>query len=95
MTCYGRSVGLRAVPQWTHQCDRDLRRLICYINTIKDHTTKGWCGDPDALLELRVYADADVVRCVRTMRSTTGVALAVEGFPNDRQQCHTAHQRQR
>jgi hypothetical protein len=41
----------------------------------------GWCGDPDALLELRVYADADFAGCVRAMRSTIGVALAVEG-PN-------------
>jgi hypothetical protein len=43
----------------------------------------GWCGDPDAALELHVYADADFAGCVRAMRSTTGVALAVEG-PNTR-----------
>jgi hypothetical protein len=39
----------------------------------------GWCGDPDAILDLRVYADADFAGCVRAMRSTTGVALVVEG----------------
>jgi hypothetical protein len=69
--------------KWTHQSDRDLRRLICYVNTTKDHAMIGWCGDPDALLELRAYADADFAGCVRTTRSTTGVALAVER-PNAR-----------
>jgi hypothetical protein len=43
----------------------------------------GWCGDSACLLGLRVYADADFAGCVRTMRSTAGVALAVEG-PNAR-----------
>jgi hypothetical protein len=69
--------------KWTHQCDRDLHRLICYINTTKDHALIGWCGDPSSALELRVYADADFAGCVRTMRSTTGVILAVSG-PNAR-----------
>jgi hypothetical protein len=69
--------------KWTHQCDRDLRRLICYINTTKDHVMIGWCGDPSSALELRVHADADFAGCIRTMRSTTGVILAVSG-PNAR-----------
>jgi hypothetical protein len=69
--------------KWTHQCDRDLCRLICYINTTKDHATIGWCGDPSSALELRVYADADFAGCIRTMRSTAGVILAVSG-PNAR-----------
>jgi hypothetical protein len=43
----------------------------------------GWCGDPSSALELRVYADADFAGCVRTMRSATGVILAVSG-PNAR-----------
>jgi hypothetical protein len=42
-----------------------------------------WCGDPSNALELRVYADADFAGCIRTMRSTTGVILAVSG-PNTR-----------
>jgi hypothetical protein len=69
--------------KWTHQCDRDLHRLICYINTTKEHAMIGWCGDPSEALELRVCADADFAGCVRTMRSTTGVILAVTG-PNAR-----------
>jgi hypothetical protein len=64
---------------WTHQCDRDLRILICYIDATKDHAMIGWCGDPSSALELRVYADADFAGCVRTMRSTTGVILAMSG----------------
>jgi hypothetical protein len=43
----------------------------------------GWCGGPDVALDLRVYADADFAGCVRAVRSTTGVALAVEE-PNTR-----------
>jgi hypothetical protein len=27
--------------KWTHQCDRDLRRLICYINATQDHAMIG------------------------------------------------------
>jgi hypothetical protein len=39
----------------------------------------GWCGGPDAILDLRIYADADFAGCVRAMRSTTRVALEVKG----------------
>jgi hypothetical protein len=53
----------------------------------------GWCGDPDAILDLRVYADADLAGCVRTKRSTTGVALAVEG-PNTRMVVNGVSKRQ-
>jgi hypothetical protein len=56
---------------------------MCYINATKDHAMIGWCGDPSAALELRVYADADFAGCIRTMRSTAGVILAVSG-PNAR-----------
>jgi hypothetical protein len=69
--------------KWTHQCDRDLHRLICYINTTKDHAVIGWCGSPASMLELRARADADFAWCVRAVRSAAGVALAVEG-PNAR-----------
>jgi hypothetical protein len=43
----------------------------------------GWCGDPSSALERRVYADADFAGRIKTMRSTTGVILAVSG-PNAR-----------
>jgi dUTPase len=67
-----------------HQCDSDLRRLICCFDARKDHCVIGRCGGPDVALELRrVYADADFAGCIRTMRSTAGVVLAVEG-PNAR-----------
>jgi hypothetical protein len=67
----------------TRQCDSDLRRPICYINTTQHRCVIGWCEDPDAILDLRICADADFAGCVRAMRSTTGVALVVEG-PNTR-----------
>jgi hypothetical protein len=64
--------------KWAHQRDRDLRRLIYYVNTTKTHTMMNWCGDDVARLELKVFADVDVAGCVRTMRSAAGVALVVE-----------------
>jgi hypothetical protein len=71
------------ITKWTQQCDRDLRRVICYINTTQYHKMIGWCGDSADLLEFKVYADAGFAGCDRTLRSTTGVTLAVEG-PNSK-----------
>jgi hypothetical protein len=44
-------------------------------------------------LEFKVYADADFAGCVRTMRSTTRVTLAVEG-PNARMVINAVSKRQ-
>jgi dUTPase len=69
------------ITKWTHQCDHDLRRAICYINATQNHKMIAWCVDSADSLDFEVYADADFAACVRTMRSTTGVTLAVDG-PN-------------
>jgi hypothetical protein len=79
--------------EWTHQCDSDLRRLICYINATRHRAMIGWRGGPDAILDLRFHADADFVGCVRAMRSATGVALVVEG-PNTRMGANGVSKRQ-
>jgi hypothetical protein len=77
----------------TRQYDSDLPRLICYINTTKHHSMIGWCGGLDTILDLRVYADADFAGCVHTVRSTTGVALVMEG-PNTRMVVNGVSKRQ-
>jgi hypothetical protein len=79
--------------KWAHQCDSDLHRLICYINTTRHRCVIGWRGGPDAILDQRIYADADFAGCVRTLRSATGVALAVEG-PNTRMVANGVFERQ-
>ncbi len=61
------------VTRWTMQCDRDLQRLICYINTTKSMKLTGWVGDSINDIQLYTYADADFAGDIRTMRSTTGV----------------------
>jgi hypothetical protein len=66
---------------------------MCYINTTRHHAMIGWCGGPDTMLDLRVHADADFAGCVRAMRSTTGVALVVEG-PNTRMVANGVSKRQ-
>jgi hypothetical protein len=87
--------------KWTHQCDSDLHRLICYINTTKDHSTMGWCGGPDVALELRVNADADFAGCVRTIRESHSLwrgptpAWLCKVCPKGRRRCHIVHLRQK
>jgi hypothetical protein len=81
------------IAKWTQQCERDLRRVICYINATQYHKMIGWCGDSADALELKAYADADFAGCVRTLRSTTGVTLAVEG-PNSKMILNAVSKRQ-
>ena len=42
-----RAVGTLAscVTKWTRQCDRDLHRLVCYINSTIPYRQVSWFGD--------------------------------------------------
>ena len=44
------------VTKWTDQNDRDLYRLICYINTTKGMSMEGVVGDDLNNLELRLFS---------------------------------------
>jgi hypothetical protein len=34
------------IAKWTVDCDRRLRRLVCYTHAAKHHRMVGWVGDP-------------------------------------------------
>ncbi len=69
----------RHVSKWTPLQDRMLHRLMCYINCSLELKLHGWIGDPPAELTLTLYADADFAGDNETMRSTSGVFLALTG----------------
>ena len=69
------------VTKWTRLCDRQLHRLVCYINSSLDHMLVGYVGDSPDKLEINLYADADFAGCQDTSKSTTGVFIAITG-PN-------------
>ena len=68
------------VTKWTRQCDRDLHRLVCYINSTIHYRQVSWIGDLAKDLSLKLFADADFAGCTRTQRSTSGLALFMHGM---------------
>ena len=52
--------GLAArVTKWSDDCDRALRRLVCYVHSTLDHRMNAFVGDKVADCKLWVFADAD------------------------------------
>ncbi len=68
-----------SVTKWTRQCDADLYRLVCYINTTAEMTQVSWMGDEPDGLRLQIFVDADHASDVRTQRSTSGVVSLLVG----------------
>jgi hypothetical protein len=68
-----------AVTRWTEQCDKDLHRLVAYINTTQKYVQVSWVGNAQSELYLQTYCDADFAGCPRTQRSTTGVVVIMKG----------------
>ena len=71
------------ITKWTPLCDKQLHRLICYINSSLSVRMTGWIGDNADALNPHVYADADLAGCCDSQRSTSGAHMAVQG-PNSR-----------
>ena len=69
------------VTKWDAACDRQLYRLMCYIETTLHLRMVSWCGDERANLGPHLYSDADFAGCKKTKRSTSGVFMCVMG-PN-------------
>ena len=67
------------IAKWTPECDRRLRRLVCYIHSTKSHRMAGWVGDALPDIALRLHADADFAGCTETQRSTSGLHLQMQG----------------
>ena len=71
----------KKVTKWNSNCDKQLHRMICYINSSLDLRLKGHIGDSSDQLELSLYSDADFAGDKESSRSTTGIFLALTG-PN-------------
>ena len=67
------------VTTWTRQCDADLYRLMCYLETTVEFIQTSWMGDDAEALTLQVFVDADHTSDVRTQRSTSGVVSILVG----------------
>ncbi len=52
---------------------------MCYIDSSLDHGQIGYIGDNPVDLRLALYVDADFAGCRATVKSTTGVYLALVG----------------
>ena len=69
------------IQQWSVNDDKRMYRLLCYINSTKDHKLVGRVGDDAAKLKLRLYVDADFAGEHEDARSTNGGYLVLVG-PN-------------
>ena len=69
------------VQKWTRNCDKQLYRLACYLNSTADYTLNAFIGDRPENLRLRLYCDADFAGDNEDARSTSGGYLVVIG-PN-------------
>ena len=65
--------------QWDSECDERLHRLVSYINSSLHMRQVAWVGDDVSELGPHLYADADFAGCPRTLRSTSGYHLSIEG----------------
>jgi hypothetical protein len=65
--------------EWDSDCDLRLNRLMSYIQSTIHYRQVAWVGDTVDKLGPHLYADADFAGCPRTLRSTSGYHLAIEG----------------
>ena len=69
------------VQKWSRNNDKQLRRLICYVNTSKTHRLVGPIHDDPRELHLALYVDADFKGEQSDARSTSAGYLVLKG-PN-------------
>ena len=67
------------VHKWDTDCEEDLHRLMCYINSSLKKRMYGWVGNEAKDITPHLYADADFAGCATSSRSTTGVHLCMKG----------------
>ena len=67
------------VAYWNPDADRRMERLITYIRSTLHYRQYGWVADQPADLQPHAYTDADFAGCTRTLRSTTGIQMQIEG----------------
>ena len=67
------------ITKWDTLCDRKLLRIVKYINGTTDWRQIGFVGDSPEELELGLFSDADFAGDRGTMRSASGLILALYG----------------
>ena len=65
---------------WTDECNDGLFRLMCYVWFTLHHRQICWIGDDINDIGIGVSADANFAGCPRTLRSTSGAHVAMEGY---------------
>ena len=68
------------ITKWSTLCDRKLFRIIKYLNGSVAWRQIGFIGDDAADLQLGLFSDADFAGDKASLRSTTGVFLALYGI---------------
>ena len=71
----------REVTRWNTACDKRLHRLMCYINTTKDHIQACYVGDEAKDIQICMFVDASFAGDLNDSKSTTGACLYLIG-PN-------------
>ena len=66
------------VQKWSRNCDKQLHRLVCYINSTVNSTLVGTVQDSTEDLHLSLYVDADFAG-ERDAKSTSGGFLILSG----------------
>ena len=69
------------VQKWSRNHDKQLHRLICYIDSSKTHRLVGTIRDDTGELHLALYVDADFAGEKADAKSTSGGYLVLKG-PN-------------
>ena len=69
------------MQKWSRNNDKQLHRLICYVNSSKTHRLVGSVRDEPRELHLALYVDADFAGEKADARSTSGGYLVLKG-PN-------------
>ena len=69
------------VQKWSRNHDKQLHRLICYIDSSKTHRLVGTIRDDPGELHLALYVDADFVGEKADAKSTSGGYFVLKG-PN-------------
>ena len=69
------------VSRWTPLEDKKLHRLMSYMHHSRDFRQIGFIGDKLSDLRLGLFTDADFAGDKATMKSTSGVFMAIYG-PN-------------
>ena len=67
------------ISYWDLDCGKRLMRLMEYVKSSLSQRMVGWVGNALHEVQPHVYADADFAGCPRTLRSTSGAQIHIEG----------------